>query len=140
MERFLKPLLCAAVAIIGAGAGQCFAEQEVGNIWWSLYDDYNGSNQSACVAENYNDHAVDALFEVSPTSYDFDGNPVPGRMLVTMAPYQTYKVFSRANATGPGPRCNNFSLTSAAPTPSPLMGEGWGGGENLLRFSVFPPP
>ena len=24
--------------------------------------------------------------------------------------------------------------------PSPLMGEGWGGGENLLRFSVFPPP
>ena len=20
------------------------------------------------------------------------------------------------------------------------MGEGWGGGENLLRFSVFPPP
>ena len=30
--------------------------------------------------------------------------------------------------------------TSAAPTPSPLMGEGWGGGENLLRFSGFPPP
>ena len=30
--------------------------------------------------------------------------------------------------------------TSAAPTPSPLMGEGWGGGENLFRVSVFPPP
>jgi len=30
--------------------------------------------------------------------------------------------------------------TSAAPTPFPLMGEGWGGGENLLRFRVFPPP
>ena len=28
---------------------------------------------------------------------------------------------------------------SPATTPSPLMGEGWGGGENLLRFSVFPP-
>jgi hypothetical protein len=115
MKRFLKSLAAAAVLTVGAGAGQCFAEQEVGNIWWSLYDDYNGSNQSACVAENYNDHAVDALFEVSPTAYDFDGNPLPDRMLVTMAPYQTYKIFGWVNATGPGPRCNLLSYTVHIP-------------------------
>ena len=116
MRRFLKPLLSAAVLTVGAGAGPCFAyEQEVGNIWWSLYDNYNWSGQAACVAENYNDHTVDALFEVSPTSYDFDGSPVPNRMLVTLAPYQTYKIFGWANGTGPGPRCNLLSYTVHIP-------------------------
>ena len=116
MKRFLKPVVFAAFLTVGAGTGPSFAfEQEVNNIWWALYDNYNGSPQSACIAENYNDHAVDAVFELFPASADPDGNPGPAHMVVTMRPYQTYKVFGWPNETGPGPRCELRSVTVHVP-------------------------
>src|SRR5574340_282113 len=116
MKRFLKPLLAAAFLTVGAGVTQSFAfEQEVNNIWWALFDNYNGSNQTACVAENYNDHAVEAVFELFPTSSDYYGNPMPSRMVVMMRPYQTYKLFGWPNVGGPGPRCELRSSTVQVP-------------------------
>lgn len=118
MKRFLIPLLSAAVLTVGAGTRLCFAfanEQEVNDIWWSLYDDYNGSDRPACVAENYNEHPVDAVFEVFPASYDFDGNPQPSQMVVTLAPYQTTTLFSWANGAGPGAHCDLRSYTVHVP-------------------------
>lgn len=93
MRLFLKTLLPAALLAVGAGA-PCFAEDEVNNIWWDVQDNYNGGDQSACVAENYNDHTVDAVFDLFPTSFDFDGNPMPGRAVLTMRPYVTYKLYA----------------------------------------------
>ena len=116
MKRFLKSAVFAAFLTVGVGTGQSFAfEQEVNNIWWALYDNYNGSEQSACIAENYNDHAVDAVFELFPASADVDGNPGPAHMVLMMRPHQTYKVFGWANAPGPGPRCELRSATVHVP-------------------------
>ena len=109
MERFAIPLLSAALLAV---AGPSFAnEREVANIWWNLDDDYNG-NQTACVAENYNDHAVDAVFDLFPAAYDPDGNPMPDRIVVTLNPYQTTKLYTWANAPGPGPRCDLRSYSA----------------------------
>ena len=112
MNRLVKPLLSAALLVIGAGAGQSFAdEREVNNIWWELDDGYNGSNQTACVAENYNDHAVDAVFDVFPAAYDYDGGPMPRQIVVTLNPFETTKLYSWANGAGPGPRCELLSYS-----------------------------
>ena len=116
MNRFLKTLLSAALLTGGAGIGRSFAdEQEVHNIWWNLDSDYNDSHQTACVAENYNDYTVDAVFDLFPTSFDFYGNPMPSRTVVTMRPYVQYKLFGWANTTGPGPRCTLRSFTVRVP-------------------------
>src|SRR5579863_1805912 len=106
MTRFVTPLVSAFVLAFAAGTSPSFAqEREVNDIWWSLYDHYDGG-AAACVAENYNDHPIDAEFEVFPAVYDEDGNPAPRRMVVTLAPYQTYKVYEWDAAAGPGPRCD----------------------------------
>lgn len=117
MKRLLKLVLSAAFLTVGAGAGQSFAfEREVNNVWWAVFDNYNGSNQTACVAENYNDHPVTAVFELFPTSFDYYGNPRPSRMVVTLSPFQTYKLYGWANVTGPGPRCELRSSTVRVPS------------------------
>jgi hypothetical protein len=111
MKRFLQFGL-AAFFSVAAGAGQSFAfQQEVNNIWWALFDNYNWSNQTACVAENYNNHAVTAVFELFPVAFDPYGNPLPRRMVITLQPYQFYKLYSWANVPGPGPRCELRSST-----------------------------
>ena len=116
MTRIPTPLLSAGVLAVAAGTGPSFAqEREVNDIWWSLYDHYNGG-QPACVAENYNDHPVDAVFEVFPAVYDEDGDPMRSRIVVTLTPYQTYKVYELANPAGPGPRCDLRAYGAHAPT------------------------
>ena len=53
MTRFLKILLPAVFLTLGAGIGLGSAdEREVNNVWWELEQDYNGSHQTVCVAEN----------------------------------------------------------------------------------------
>jgi hypothetical protein len=95
MKLFLKSLVTAALFTLGAGAGASRAdEHEVNNIWWDVQDNYNGGDQTACVAENYNDHPVDAIFDLFPTSFDLNGNPMPGRAVLTMRPYVTYKLYA----------------------------------------------
>jgi hypothetical protein len=95
MKLFVKPLVTAALFSLVGGASASFAdEHEVNNIWWDVLDGYNGGNQPACVAENYNDHPVDAVFDLFPTSFDYDGNPMPGRAILRMRPYVTYKLYA----------------------------------------------
>ncbi len=110
MKRFPKLLMSAAFLTLGSGQGFAF-EQEVSNVWWAVFDNYNGSNQTACVAENYNNHPVDAVFDVFPGASDVAGTPAPSRMVVTMAPYQQYKLFGWVSAAGPGQRCDLRSFT-----------------------------
>ena len=99
MKRVLLSAACMAVATPG------FAfEREVNNVWWAVYEHYNGSDQTACITENYNDYPVQAVFEVFPAA-DFDGAPAPTQMVMTLAPFQTMKVWGWANVPGPGPRC-----------------------------------
>ncbi|PPQ35526.1 hypothetical protein CH337_13165 [Rhodoblastus acidophilus] len=94
-----------AAACLSAASPALAFEREVNNVWWAVYEHYNGGDQTACIAENYNDQPVQAVFEVFPAAADFDGGPAPGRMLVTLAPYQTIKIWGWADAPGPGPRC-----------------------------------
>lgn len=106
MPCYLKTLLPAAVLTLGLGIGHGLAdEQEAGNIEWSVDDNYNGTNQTACVVENYNDFTVDAVFHIFPADFDVDGNPMPNRAVITMKPYVQYKLYSWANSAGPGPQC-----------------------------------
>ena len=115
MKRFRKSVVAAAFLSLAA-AGQGFAyEREVNNVWWAVFDNYNGSDQTACIAKNYNDHAVDAVFDLFPTGADDYGNPMPSRMVVHLEPYQTYKVWGWANADGPGPRCELRSSITTVP-------------------------
>ena len=98
MKRFLKfilkPLLKISLFYFGT-VGVCFAEEhEVNNIWWSVLDGFNGGSRPTCVAENYNDRAVDAVFDLFPTSFDFNGNPARGRAILTMRPHVTYKLYA----------------------------------------------
>ena len=64
------------------------------------------------MAENYNEHAVDAVFDLFPVAVDPDGDPMPSRVVVTLSPYQTVKLFTWANGPGPGPRCDLRSYSA----------------------------
>ena len=98
-----RVLLSAAFA---AAATPALAfEREVNNVWWAVYEHYNGGDQTACITENYNNYPVQAVFEVFPAGADFDGAPAPTQMAMTLAPFQTIKVWGWANVPGPGPRC-----------------------------------
>ena len=103
MKRF--PVAISPAALLIAGAGQSFAS-EVNNISWNLINNYNGSNQTVCVAQNYNYYPVNAVFNIFPAGYDPDGNPLPNTSVVTLRPYAEYRVFSwAADYSGPGPNC-----------------------------------
>lgn len=101
MKRLLLPAAC---LLLGAGPALAF-EREVNNVWWAVYDNYNGGGQTACIAENYNDYPVQAVFDVFPAATDPDGAPAPAHTAVTLAPFQTQKIWSWANIPGPGPSC-----------------------------------
>ncbi|HLW90490.1 MAG TPA: hypothetical protein VKS78_04200 [Roseiarcus sp.] len=106
MTCSLKTLLPTVLLTLGAGIGHGFAdEREVNNIWWEVEQGYNGSHETACVAENYNDNTVDAVFDLFPASYDFNGNPMPATAVVRMRPYTTYKVFGWPEERGSDPHC-----------------------------------
>jgi len=110
--RFPKTLLSTVVLIVGSRIASGFAdEREVNSIWWSLEDD-EGS-QSVCVAENYNEFPVDAVFKVFPAAFDADGDPMPSTAAITMRPYVEYKLYRWDNVAGPGPQCS--LLTYSAP-------------------------
>jgi len=113
MTRFSKTLLSAVLLTVGSGVAHSFAnEQEVNNIWWNLQDNYNGGGQTVCVAENYNDFPVEAVFNVFPAAFDEDGNPMPNRAVISMKPYVEYKLYRWDNVSGPGPQCGllNYSV------------------------------
>ncbi len=116
MKPVVKALLSATLLIAGAGIGRSFAdEREVNNIWWNLDSDYNDTHQTVCVAENYNDYPVDAVFEVYPGTFDLEGNPVPGTAVLSMRPYVTYKLFGWPDGSGPDHRCALRSYTVHTP-------------------------
>lgn len=94
LKFFLKPLLNVAVFSLGGVGAGLADDHEIHNIWWSVLDGYNGGNRPTCVAENYNDRAVVAVFDLSPTSFDFNGNPARGRAILTMRPHVTYKLYA----------------------------------------------
>jgi hypothetical protein len=106
MESALKMLLSAGLLTVGAGVGHSFADDhEVNNVWWSLINGYNGSHQTACVAENYNNNPVDAVFDLFPARFDFEGNPAPGRAFISMRPYVEYKIYSWPEGFSLTPQC-----------------------------------
>jgi hypothetical protein len=115
MKRFLKVLPAAALLIVGTTMGRSFAEEnEANDISWNLENNYNDSHQTVCVAENYHEYPVDAVFDVFPADFDPAGNPMPDRTVITMKPYVEYQVFRWASDySGPGPRCDllNYSVT-----------------------------
>ena len=115
MRRFLTALPSAALLILGTTVGQGFAdENEANDISWNLDSNYNDSHQTVCVAENYNEYTVDAVFDVYPADFDPAGNAMPDRAVITMKPYVEYQVYRwAADYSGPGPRCNlvNYSVT-----------------------------
>jgi hypothetical protein len=116
MKRFLQTFLTAALATAGAGVESSFAdEHEVNSVWWNVQSDYNGSNRTACVAENYNDQPIDAVFDLFPGAYDFEGNPALGRAVLTMRPYVEYKLYDWANGAVPNPNCTLRSYTVHMP-------------------------
>ena len=92
MKGAQKMLLSAGLLTVGAGVGHSFADDhEVNNVWWGLISGYNGSHQTACVAENYNNNPVDAVFDLFPARFDFKGNPAPGRVFISMRPTSNTK-------------------------------------------------
>ncbi len=106
MKRFPKAISLAALLVAGAGVGPSFAS-EVNDISWNLENNYYGSNQTVCVAENYHDYPVNAVFNIYPANYDPDGNPLPNTTVVTLPPYTESRVFSWASDySGPGPNCS----------------------------------
>jgi hypothetical protein len=100
MNRSLKSLALAALSIVGPERGQSIADER-DDIWWELVSDYNGTNQTVCLAENNNDFRVHAIFELSPIRFDFDGNPVPGRVVVILRPHRPYKLYAWPNSFNP---------------------------------------
>jgi len=111
--RIPKTLLSAVVLIVGTGVASSFAnEREVNNIWWNLED--NEGNQTVCVAENYNEFPVDAVFNVFPAGFDPDGSPMPSTAEITMRPYVEYKLYRWDNVAGPGPQCSLLTYSASA--------------------------
>jgi hypothetical protein len=106
MQRILKILVSAGLFSTAASVPLALAdEQEINNVSWELKNNEGG--QTTCVAENYNQFPVDAVFELFPAAFDGDGAPMPTRKIVTMQPGVEYNVFSWTNASapsgGPGP-------------------------------------
>ncbi|HEY1941459.1 MAG TPA: hypothetical protein VGH40_04985 [Roseiarcus sp.] len=115
MKHF--PMAISSAALLIAGVGPSFAS-ETNDISWNLENNYNGSNQTVCVAENYNDYPVNAVFNIFPANYDPDGNALPNTTVVTLRPYTEYRVFSwAADYSGPGPNCAlvHYSVSVATP-------------------------
>lgn len=54
------------------------------------------------------------MFEIFPAAADPYGAPAPTQMVMTLAPFQTIKVWGWANVPGPGPRCE---LRGSGPIP-----------------------
>ncbi len=116
MKCFLEVLPAAAILIVGTMVGQSFAnDREVNDIWWNLETNYYGSQQTVCIAKNYNYYPVTAVFNTFPGADDPDGNPMPTRAVITMQPYVEYRVYSwPADYTGPGPHCELLSYSVSA--------------------------
>jgi hypothetical protein len=94
MTRPLKTLVSASIFAVALGIGSAFAEErEVNNIWWDVQRDDDGGDHQTCVAENFNDHPVEAVFDLFPAAQDPDGNPMPRTAVLTMTPYVTYKIY-----------------------------------------------
>jgi hypothetical protein len=117
MQRFVKILLSAGFLTAGIGVQHALAEeQEKNNVSWELQNNYNDTHQTTCTAENYNEFAVDAVFEVFPAAYDDNGVPMAVRTLVTMQPYTEYQVYNwPENVAGPGPHCALRSYSVRTP-------------------------
>jgi hypothetical protein len=100
----MKRVVFSAACLIAATPALAF-EREVNDVWWAVYDNYDGGGQTACIAENYNEHPVEAVFEVFPVATYRNGAPASAHVGVTLAPFQTQKIWSGANIPGPGPSC-----------------------------------
>jgi hypothetical protein len=106
MQRFLKILLSAGLLAVGAGVQHGLAdEKEINNVSWELRNNHGG--QTTCVAENYNQFPVDAVFELFPAAFDYNGDPMPTRKVVTLQPGVEYNIYNwtSISAAGPGPHC-----------------------------------
>ncbi|MBV8474451.1 MAG: hypothetical protein JO234_13620 [Hyphomicrobiales bacterium] len=123
MKRFPIAIGSAAFLLAGAAAGSGFAS-EVNDISWNLETNYNGGNQTVCIAENYHNYPVTAVFNVYPAAYDPDGNPAPTTAVVTLPPYTESRVFSwAAGYSGPGPNCSLLNYSVAVTTPGGVQPE-----------------
>jgi hypothetical protein len=107
-EAFMKKILLSACLAVAATPCLAF-EREVDNIWWAVYDNYNFTGQTACIAESYYDHPVRAVFWVYPVP-NAKGAPVATRTVVTLMPFQDQKIWSWEPASGPGPRCGLHAI------------------------------
>jgi hypothetical protein len=53
--------------------------------------------------------------EFYPTTYDFDGNPMPNTKILTMKPDVTYTLYGWPEDTNPTPQCALRSYTVHVP-------------------------
>jgi hypothetical protein len=122
MRRFPKALSLAFLLIAGVAIGPGFAS-EANGIFWGLMNNYYGSQQTVCVAKNYNYYPVDAVFNIFPASHDRAGEPLPKTTVVTLAPYTEYRLYTWPSTYGgPGPNCAlvNYSVSVSGPgAPAP---------------------
>jgi hypothetical protein len=105
MQHFPKAISLAALVIAGGATGPSVAD-EANGIFWGLFNNYYGSQQTVCVAKNYNYYPVNAVFNIFPGIYDPAGNPLPKTTVVTLTPYTEYRLYTwPATYGGPGPNC-----------------------------------
>jgi hypothetical protein len=109
MNRSLKPLLLAALSPVGMGLGQSIADER-DNIWWDVVTDYNRNYEKTCVAQNRNHFTVRATFELVPTHFDFEGNPLPGERRLTMRPHVIYKLRRWGGAYDPSCSLRSYTV------------------------------
>lgn len=109
MNRSLKPLLLAVLSPLATGLGQSVADER-DNIWWDVVTDDNRNYQKSCLAENRNNFTVRATFELIPTHFDFDGNPLAGEKRVIMRPYVIYKLRSWGGAYDPSCSLRSYTV------------------------------
>jgi hypothetical protein len=86
--------------------GPSFADGwEVDHIWWNLVQNYNHSRWTVCIAENFNNYTVNAVFDIYPAGTDHNGKPAHGKATPKMVPYTMYRLFGWPDGSKPDPAC-----------------------------------
>jgi hypothetical protein len=117
MKSFPVVLASAALLLGGAAVGPSFANGAE-NLFWGLETDFGDNIKTVCVAENYNNYPVDAVFEISPSRYDRFGNLLQTTTRVTLTPYTESLVFTWGPGyPGPGPECALLHVSVSAHPP-----------------------
>ena len=109
MNCSLRPLLIAALSPVGIGLGQSIADER-DNIWWDVVTNDNRNYEKSCLVENRNDFTVRATFELIPTHFDFNGDPMPGTKRVTLKPHVVYKLRTWPRGFDPDCSLRSYSV------------------------------